>query len=106
MRTLVKRSISYNDFDPWMLYKQRESIFRDNWSQLPKTKGGGGGGGEWGTSPVLIVLNTHQNFNYDMHTNFYVMANPIPIITLYRDPPETNEDINLQVNFRITHRYV
>lgn len=65
-----------------------------------------GGGGEWGTSPVLIVLNTHQNFNYDMHTNFYVMANPIPVITLYRDPPETNEDINLQVNFRITHRYV
>lgn len=64
------------------------------------------GGGDWGTSSVLIVLNTHQNFNYDMHTNFYVMANPIPIITLYRDPPETNEDINLQVNFRITHRYV
>lgn len=32
--------------------------------------------------------NTHQNFNNDMHTNFYVMTNPIPIITFYRNPPE------------------
>lgn len=32
---------------------------------------------------------TYQNFNNDMHANFDVMANPIPVITFYRDPPES-----------------
>lgn len=32
--------------------------------------------------------NTHKNFNNNMHTNFYVMADPIPIITFDWYPPE------------------
>lgn len=30
----------------------------------------------------------HQNFNKDMHANFYVMTDPIPIVAFNRDPPE------------------
>lgn len=34
---------------------------------------------------------THQNFNKDMHTDFDVMTDPIPIISFYRDPPKYNK---------------
>lgn len=30
---------------------------------------------------------TYKNFNKNMHANFDVMANPIPIISFYRYPP-------------------
>lgn len=33
--------------------------------------------------------NAHQNFNNDMHADFYVMTDPVPIIAFNRDPPET-----------------
>lgn len=35
---------------------------------------------------------TYQNLNNDEHTNFYVMAEPVPVITSYRDPPEMHWD--------------
>jgi hypothetical protein len=39
--------------------------------------------------------NTHQNFNNDMHANFNVMTNPIPVITFYRNPPEIHWDTKI-----------
>lgn len=33
------------------------------------------------------INNTHQDFDNNMHTNFYVMADPIPIISFNRNPP-------------------
>lgn len=36
---------------------------------------------------------TYQNLNNDGHTNFNVMAEPVPVITSYRDPPEMHWDI-------------
>lgn len=42
---------------------------------------------------VQVNINvTYQNFNSDMHANFDVVAYPIPVISLYWDPPEVAFD--------------
>lgn len=40
----------------------------------------------------MLHYITHQNFNNDGHTNFDMMTKPIPIITFYRNPPDTHRN--------------